>query len=290
MYSECCIGLCVYNNEFGLPFVLKNIKKLEPLFHKLTIIVFYDNSTDKSMEILEQYKTTFKESIVILHLSTSEHDNSNKKKSRTERIAFARNNILNYIRTNHSTSEYFIMMDSNEYSCVGDLNTTIFQEVMDKNTLWDAVSFDREAGYYDIWALSFDPYIYSFFHFIHWQMVVAKMRESFNNILRECKEKMPEGFIPVFSAFNGFAIYKTSYFLNCDYSSNIDLSLFSYNSIVKETIITGKKIVNYFANDCEHRHFHLEAIKKNNARIRIYPKSLFAKFQGKLPPNCRGPA
>ena len=40
--------------------------------------------------------------------------------------------------------------------------------------------------------------------------------------------------------------------------------------------------------DCEHRHFHLEAIKKNNARIRISTKYVFSKFNNP-PKNSRGP-
>jgi len=32
-------------------------------------------------------------------------------------------------------------------------------------------------------------------------------------------------------------------------------------------------------DDCEHRAFHLEAINKNNARIRISPENLFTPFK-----------
>ena len=49
------------------------------------------------------------------------------------------------------------------------------------------------------------------------------------------------------------------------------------------------KILNDFKNDCEHRKFHLEAIKKNGARIMVSPLSIFFK----LPvhnPSLRGPA
>ena len=40
--------------------------------------------------------------------------------------------------------------------------------------------------------------------------------------------------------------------------------------------------------DCEHRHFHLESIQKNNARIRISPKSVFSKVGNSLH-KSRGP-
>ena len=88
--------------------------------------------------------------------------------------------------------------------------------------------------------------------------------------------------IPVHSAFNGFAIYKTSMFLNCSYSSMIHINLFPKHLI-------RCKIVNDFKNDCEHRKFHLEAIKKNGARIMVSPLSIFYKLP--VPnPKLRGPA
>ena len=53
--NNCIIGLCVYNNERGLPSVLSNIVKLleSRLFDKITIVAFYDSSSDKSYSILE---------------------------------------------------------------------------------------------------------------------------------------------------------------------------------------------------------------------------------------------
>lgn len=41
-------------------------------------------------------------------------------------------------------------------------------------------------------------------------------------------------------------------------------------------------------DDCEHRHFHLEAIVKNNAKIRISTQSLFKKVENP-PKGLRGP-
>ena len=56
--NNCVIGLCVYNNERGLPSVLSNIVNISQskLFDKLTVVAFYDVSTDKSYSILESFK------------------------------------------------------------------------------------------------------------------------------------------------------------------------------------------------------------------------------------------
>ena len=89
-------------------------------------------------------------------------------------------------------------------------------------------------------------------------------------------------FIPVYSSYNGFAIYKSDKFLNCSYSSNIDITLFPKK-------LLPPQIINKFTNDCEHRKFHLEAIKKNKARIVVSPLSIFYKLPIRNP-GLRGPA
>ena len=204
-------------------------------------------------------------------------------KSRTMRIANARNEILNYIRlleTQRIFNKYFIMMDSNEYACVGNINIDALCHALARSDEWDSISFHREAGYYDYWALSFDPHIYSFYHVQNKDETLNNMVDSFTIKLNEARES--RDFIPVYSAFNGFAIYKTNMFLNCSYSSMIHIHLFP-----KELL--PSKILNHFKNDCEHRKFHLEAIKKNGAKIMVSPLSMFYKLP--IPdPSLRGPA
>ena len=320
--NNCVIGLCVYNNERGLPSVLSNIVKLSEskLFDKITIVVSYDSSSDKSHSILESFKNRYelgiKSSSSFQVIETTIIMNNRSKnfrmslgnasrvmdKSRTMRIAAARNQILNYIRSLQVRGIYnkhFIMMDSNEYACVGQINIDTLRSALERSDEWDSVSFDREAGYYDYWALSFDPHIYSFYHVENQNETLqsmvagfakklndAKIKSNITNDLHESNQKNEGKYqydlVPVHSAFNGFAIYKTSMFLNCSYSSMIFIDLFP-------KYLIRCKILNDFKNDCEHRKFHLEAIKKNGARIMVSPLSIFFK----LPvhnPSLRGPA
>lgn len=295
--NNCIIGLCVYNNERGLPSVLSNIVAISQskLFDKLTIVAFYDTSSDKSYSILESFKSKHSnsESPLIQTVILSNHKKEFRMsfgnagrvmdKYRTMRIANARNEILNYIRLSQKRGDehdYFIMMDSNEYACVGNINLDTLRNALRRSDEWDSISFDREAGYYDYWALSFDPHIYSFYH-------VQNKNDTLNNMVTDFATKLNEArksrdLIPVYSAFNGFAIYKTNMFLNCSYSSFIHVHLFP-----KELL--PSKILNHFKNDCEHRKFHLEAIKKNGAKIMVSPLSIFYKLP--IPdPTLRGPA
>ena len=294
--NNCVIGLCVYNNERGLPSVLSNIVAISQskLFDKLTVVAFYDASADKSNSILESFKSqhsnsgsTIETVIISNHKKEFRMSLGNASrvldKSRTMRIAAARNEILNYMRFAHKRGQgnnYFIMMDSNEYACVGKINIDTLHQALQRSDEWDSISFDREAGYYDYWALSFDPHIYSFYH-------VQNKDDALNKMVADMATKLNESrnshtLIPVYSAFNGFAIYKTKMFLNCSYSSFIHIHLFPKQ-------LLPSKIVNYFNNDCEHRKFHLEAIKKNGARIMVSPLSIFYKLA--IPnPSLRGPA
>jgi len=68
--KDCCICLCVYNNEEGLPYVLNNIKKLDTIFNT-KILVFYDHSIDKSLSLLNDYNNNNNNMEIII--------NNNKK-------------------------------------------------------------------------------------------------------------------------------------------------------------------------------------------------------------------
>lgn len=309
----CVIGLCVYNNELGLPSVLSNIVKIidSCLFEKITVVAFYDNCSDKSYSIMEAFKIKyesvcakiFKMIIVVnksnggrgLNMRMDFGGGSNAVSrvldtGRTARIALARNGILHVIRGLHSKgffNKYFIMMDSNEYACVGQINIPTLRSALERSDEWDSVSFNREAGYYDYWALSYDPYIYSIYHVVNRNETLHNMREDFEKKMRDAsvnvkKDHKKYSFIPVYSSYDGFAIYKTNKFLNCSYSSNIDLRLFPKN-------LLPPQIMNKFTNDCEHRKFHLEAIKKNKARIVVSPLSIFYKLPIQNS-RLRGPA
>ena len=299
--NNCVIGLCVYNNERGLPSVLSNIVKISQskLFDKITVVAFYDASADKSYSILESFKNQHSKSgpgfshelietvIISNHKKEIRMSFGNASrvidKSRTMRIANARNEILNYMRFAHKrgqVNKYFIMMDSNEYACVGQINIDTLRSAIQRSDEWDSISFDREAGYYDYWALSFDPHIYSFYHVQNKDETLQDMVASFATKLNTSRDS--QDLIPVYSAFNGFAIYKTNMFLNCSYSSLIHIQLFPKQ-------LLPRKLLNHFKNDCEHRKFHLEAIKKNGARIMVSPLSIFYKLP--VPnPRLRGPA
>lgn len=285
-YMIFCICLCVYNNEEGLPYVLKNVEKICSVY-PCVVLVFYDESSDRSLEILTEWSERLPMRIVI--------NPRRMYKQKVENICYARNRLLDILRSDYSDVPYFIMMDSNNYSCVGDINIDVLDGVMGRSD-WDAISFDREAGYYDFWALSYYPFLYSFFHFKDYKVVLGMMQEDFSSILENQKQKNNscssncDDLIVVCSAFNGFSIYRTGVFLNCSYDTTIDFRWFSQRFLDAQQRITGQSIIKFKRCDCEHRKFHLEAIRKNNARIRISVKSLFKAVGSDVSLNFIGPA
>ena len=143
---------------------------------------------------------------------------------------------------------------------------------------WDAVSFNK-THYYDIWALSVRPYIFSFIHFENSAEVAHKMTEYVKYQLNNLeKDKLLE----CVSSFNGFMIYNSRSFLNCAYDGNIRLDLIPSKYINTNILINESKIVyndykwlSIKDEDCEHRSFHILAKTNNNAKLFISPEILF---------------
>jgi len=293
------VCFCVYNNEVGLPYCLKNLEAIRHIFHRMVINVVYDSSEDDSYQILMDFNNKNKNKTMIEKIPVNIVTNTAKIKinSKSENIARCRNMLLDMVRKSYSHYDYFIMMDTNEYSCIGQINVQLMYNIVhpEENqpethiSNYDAITFDREAGYYDWWALSFDPFIYSFYHINNSFKVNAQMSKMFTDILHHYRIHCPDEVIPVYSAFNGFGIYKTKKFLNSSYSSDIQMDLFPKDVIHRLIYVTQSSIYSHFKDDCEHRKFHLEAIRKNNAKIGVSTKYMFFKHENP-PPNIRGPA
>lgn len=279
------VGLCVHNSETGLPAVFANIRAIAPLFKALKVVIAYDNSMDRSWDLVKEFQEEFGRSSVEIYTDTRRG-----AQIRTHRISNSRNEILKRIRFVYPDYEFFAMMDCNGYSCVGPIRPAVLESVLARDD-WDAVSFDREAGYYDYWALSYDPFIYSIYHFNSNKNVHAIMREDFERRLAEARAADPEALIPVFSAFNGFAIYRTAVFIDCSYSWTIDMKYFPMDIVFKQTFLLDANIRDLLLDDCEHRKFHMEAIHEKGARVRVSVQSLFGKA-GPAAPGVtrRGPA
>lgn len=270
---------CIKNCEPFLEKVFKNIDQIISSFTDYKIILAYDTSNDNSIEILNNKKTKY----CLELINVAENNYINDFTMRSKRISNARNEIINYIKRDNKTDfQYFIMMDMDDVSS-GSMDINIlkryFENGRDKD--WDSLSFNRK-DYFDIWALSIDPYMLSCWHFPGGFNIINKIKNYITDKLNSMdKSKL----LSCYSAFNGFAIYKKDKFIDCMYDWQI---INNYDNLSIETVIQNEnalgsnftldqsyhQIVNPIT-DCEHRYFHMQAIEKYDARIRISPLFLF---------------
>ena len=257
---NCCICGTVRNCGPFLNKIFKNIEEFGSLFDDYTIVVYYDISTDNTLDTLKEYQK--KNPRLLIHVNKKQ-----LSEYRTFRIAKGRNTCLKYIIENKTKFPYFIMMDFDDVSFT-KINIEPIRKCLMRED-WDSVSFNRN-NYYDIWALSINPYYLSCAH-IGGDAGIAMSKYIINLLNNANKDDM----IPCASAFNGFAIYRTDKFVNCRYSGLITLSLLPQH-LIKQNIALFKGKFDYSKiEDCEHRYFHLMAINKNQARIRISPEIIF---------------
>ena len=264
---KCVFCGTVKNCSKYLDAVFKNIERLGTLFDDYAIVVYCDKSNDNSVMMLNEYGKRNPRLIFY-------YNPTPVSRFRTHRLAHARNECLKIVYNQFKDYPYFIMMDFDDV-CNKPVNIYALRKYLHEDT-WDALSFNKEP-YYDVWAISMHPYVFSFQHLENKDKMCIVMRDHVSKIL-----KSSNNLVPCMSAFNGFAIYRTSKFVNCNYDGTLRLDLLPEEYVS----LTLAEIKNKFKfgppgsersilEDCEHRSFHLMAINKNEARIRIAPEILF---------------
>lgn len=259
---------CALNCEKYLDAVFLNISKIIPLFDDYQIVIAFDKSEDMTLRKLCDLKRSYNMEILV---------NPNPRTPiRTQNIANARNQILKYIRRPESPKrEYFIMIDMDDVSA-GSMDPGVLKKYLNPEwrDAWDALSFNCD-DYYDIWALSIPPYMFSCWHVPNGYAAVAKIKPFIKEILDSCE---PNNLVECSSAFNGFGIYRSAAFDGVWYEWSIQKVC---EIMTKEQIEGSLRAMEQpFARlrgdqDCEHRWFHMKAIADNNAKIRISPLKLF---------------
>jgi hypothetical protein len=248
--SACC--MTVRDCAPYLPDVLSNVNRLRTLFPTFSLIVAYDHCSDASEKILRQHKQ--RASYPVYLLPTEE-----TSPLRTVRIAHARNRCLETLDTLNVSIHF--MVDADDVN-QDPWNLTLLRYYLSQID-WDALSFHRPS-YYDLWALMYSPFQYPCWGFgIHSREVVRQMKEDI-----EQKLKRRHSLFPCESAFNGFAIYRTSLFQGIRYSGlTRDVLPWVQEALTEKAV--GFPTVP-FEQSCEHLYYHL----KSGARIRISPYCL----------------
>lgn len=257
---KCCICGTVKNCEKYLTNVFKNTEIIGSLFEDFDIVIFYDNSTDNTLNILKNYQK--QKNNFFLYINKNEIS-----KHRTIRLAYARNKCINFVFSNTKNYDFFIMMDFDDV-CSTNINIDVLKKNLKRDD-WDCLTFNK-SDYYDIWALSKFPYLLSFFHFE--KNPHDKMKTYITQLLNNLKK---DELLRCWSAFNGFGIYRKNKFENCIYNGVFNINLFPKYFLEKNISEVGGSLKLSDIEDCEHRNFHVQAIIKNDAKIFISPDILF---------------
>lgn len=259
---KCCICGTIKNVEIYLNKIFQNMALIGSLFEDYVIILYYDHSSDNTLQKIKSYQNNNDKLQIIIN-------NDIPLKYRTHRIAKGRNKIIQMIKNKYSDYEYFIMMDCDD-KCIYDIRLPLLKNYLINNDNWDSLSFNHPAGYYDTWALSKRPFVVSCHHFKRPDLGVK-------NLIKIIKKTSKDKLIQCLSAFNGFAIYKTQKFINCIYDGTFRLDYIPKNLILENIRVAGNINTSQNKEDCEHRHFHFQAVFQNNAKIMISPECLFVK-------------
>lgn len=266
LMNTCCICGVVKDAAQYLERVLANMEKIGSIFDKYVIILCYDTSTDNTLKMLTDYVE--KNSRFRLLINTIIIQSG----GRTHKIANARNHCLKHMREYFSDYKYFIMMDCNDV-CASPVNLDILKNNL-KRTDWDGLSFNSSRPYYDFWALSLKHLVYSCWHFSQ-PNTLQIYKDAIQHLFNECR---PGKLISVYSAFNGFAIYRTRKFIDSCYHGQSKLDLIPPVLMEENKRICGE-ITPYYGGgpdqDSEHRSFHLHATFQNDAIVAISPEILF---------------
>ena len=255
---------CVRNCEEYLKFIFKNIELMKTLNNINVFSIFiYDNCSDNSGDILENYKNN-NNNVIVKHIE-------NKSNYRTKRIAKARNACLKIVYSELPDIVYHIMIDSDNV-CSLKWDIDIINKYLNNfdNDNWDCISFNND-NYYDIWALMFDNFKYDCWGFgLDSRNVINIMQKCIIEKLNNCKTNS----IDVISAFNGFSIYKTDKFKEFYYDGTYNnfKNLITKTDIIDTLNNLKKYNINVSINNnnqiCEHLFYNISAFKKG-CKIKI---------------------
>ena len=176
------------------------------------------------------------------------------------------------MREYFSHYKYFIMMDCDDV-CALPVNIDVLKNNMKKHN-WDGLSFNSSKPYYDVWSLSLKHLVYSCWHFSQ-PNAVQIYKDTIQHLFSACP---PGELISVYSAFNGFAIYRTCKFIDSCYDGHSRLDLIPPFLMEENKRVCGEITPYYWGGpdqDSEHRSFHLHAKFQNDAVVAISPEVLF---------------
>ena len=162
----CC--LCVRDCEKYLNDIFKNLDVLSTHFLNFYAVFVYDNCSDNSVVLLDNYKNNSKFKVYVIY------NQNNYSNCRPVRIANSRNICLDTLETIktkiNKTIDFHMFIDADDvnaftwdidiikgYISNADIDINDSKYDIRYNNDWDILTFNRD-NYYDIWALLYDDF------------------------------------------------------------------------------------------------------------------------------------
>jgi hypothetical protein len=179
-------------------------------------------------------------------------------KLRTVRIASGRNTLIGVVEKmilcdgKKNPNIYTAMIDMDEVM-MKPMNKENFENRMLETKEWDVITFNRRH-FYDLWALRYSRYDINLL--AHGYDVPNSYVNIKSDIVRQLGESRTK-YYPVYSAFNGLAVYKYDYTIGCKYNGSSQES--------------GNN------QDCEHVAFHRCITARHGGRVMIHVNYIFLR-------------
>ena len=287
------LGGIVRNIEKNIPTLMTFIKDMKNMIPNLEVCIYENNSTDFTKNKLNDMKHFFdfieiktenySEEFFIQNFPGRTYKNEG---CRIDKIAFARNKLLEMIQEKHLDQHDFVLMI--DMDCIISPNVNILHQILngwpeDLHVLF-ANGVNHAGHYYDAYnfrsaELPYGPEILGEQFWSDTHMAKIQHKYEQNSL-----------FIPVISAFGGIAIYKAHVIKGCSYSADITNELHEfykslpivdpkpqthYNGcglgIYKDSIFYKHNSGYNYPVCAEHVNFHLQIRKNGYTNMFICP-------------------
>ena len=227
-----------------------NLEILVSFFKKAQIIIFENDSTDKTRNMLiSWYNSNNTRHNIHKHIILEDNLDA-LYPLRAKRLAYCRNKILEYIFDNQLNNEYTYAIHcdmDNRFWCIDyESICNSFQYPLDS---WDVMTcVNKNKKYYDYWALRVDNCWFNkniFSCEAGWPETNFRTKtHEFIDLLNKTSNLLRTN-----SSFNGLGIYKLSSMKNCRYNADYNCK-------------KCKKTKNQCLEDNDHIGLHKNMIKK----------------------------
>jgi hypothetical protein len=196
---------CARDCEQRLEGTVKVLQRLGKSFMSHEIVIYENDSRDKTRELLNKLSKTNRLTVI----------GSNELDAlfplRTERIAHARNSLLEWVRRNREIAPDYVCWADMDGVVLENFSDTGFYSCFKYPRAWEAVFPVTEKFYYDIWALRHSyicPDDYVKFMRSAPRSLGVNLAVAIGAYSRQLNLRSLEGWLKVDSAFGGMAIYR----------------------------------------------------------------------------------